>query len=386
MRNKILFFLITCFLFSDNISFGQCPAPVANYPDSACSGVPILFSNTTVGSNLISEWDFNTSENYNNPVGSLVLNNPANLVSSLGLDLVFDNSQYYAFSINTSGNLTRFDFGNSYENNPTINALGNLGILSNCGDIRILSNNGNWFGFINTFSNQVIRLNFGNNLINIPTATALNLSASLFSTPYYIDIEKIGNNFIGIISNYSGGNITVIDFGNDLQNNNPNGFNISVPFSNPISAAITMDCGEIYAIVGYASGYSPVLINFGTTVSATPNSITPLNSSLAMSYSTFPKNILFFVSNYYDYQKKLVSQADVYKGNEIYMIIKGRDNKWNLPINCGNVINTDCDETVVAPPIALAGPSSNVKAAHASLPTVEVNAPGVSAPAAVSTL
>jgi PKD repeat protein len=284
MRNKILFFLITCFLFSSNISLGQCPAPVANYPDSACSGVPILFSNTTVGSNLISEWDFNTSENYNNPVGSLVLNNPANLVSSLGLDLVFDNSQYYAFSINTSGNLTRFDFGNSYENNPTINALGNLGILSNCGDIRILSNNGNWFGFINTFSNQVIRLNFGNNLINIPTATALNLSASLFSTPYYIDIEKIGNNFIGIISNYSGGNITVIDFGNDLQNNNPNGFNISVPFSNPISAAITMDCGEIYAIVGYASGYSPVLINFGTTVSATPNSITPLNSSLAMSY------------------------------------------------------------------------------------------------------
>lgn len=68
--------------------------------------------------------------------------------------------------------------------------------------------------------------------------------------------------------------------------------------------------------------------------------------SLFISHPALHPNgrVLFFVSNYYNYQKKIVNKSDVYRGNEIYMIIKKRDNNWTFPINCGNIINTDCDE------------------------------------------
>ena len=277
MKKSILF-LAVFVLTIVNVK-AQCPTAIANFPDSACTGSSIQYSNTSTGNNLTTEWDFNISDTKTIPAGNFILNNVPGLGSGLGIDFATENGNYYAFSINLSGNLTRYDFGNSINNNPTTTSLGNLGVLPNCVDIRILFDNGNWYGLTNTFSNQIIRINFGNSLINTPTATILNLPPSLFNTPYYMSAEKIGANFYAIVSNYSGANITVVEFGNSLSNDNPNGYTITVPFANPISAVLTIDCDEIYAIVGFASSDPLVQIDFGTTMSATPISFNPLTAT-----------------------------------------------------------------------------------------------------------
>ncbi len=282
MKKSILFLVVL--LLTIIQAKAQCPTAIALFPDSACAGSAIQFTGVSTGNNLTSEWDFNASDLRTNPTGSLILNNPSGLGSGLGIDFSIENGNYYAFSINTSGILTRYEFGNSINNIPITTTIGNLGILANCVDFRILFDNGNWYGLTNTFGNQIIRIDFGSSLMNSPTPTILNLPTSLFNTPYYMSAEKIGDQFYAIVSNYSGANIAVIAFGNSLSNNNPNGYTITVPNAFPISTVLTIDCNEIYAIVGYAAGYPFVQIDFGTTVTSTPVAITPLNVTTNSSY------------------------------------------------------------------------------------------------------
>ncbi len=282
MKKSILFLAV--FVLTIFQSKGQCPTVSVNFPDSACAGSPIPLLSTSAGNNLKTEWDFNISDIQTIPTGNFILNNPSGLGSGLGIDFANENGNFYAFSINLTGILTRYEFGNSMSNSPTTTTIGNLGILANCVDIRILNDNGNWYGLTNTFGNQIIRLDFGNSLMNTPTPTILNLPTSLFNTPYYMSAEKIGDQFVAIVSNYTGANITVVEFGTSLSNNNPNGYTITVPFAFPISTALTIDCNEVYAVVAYAAGYPMVQIDFGSAVSATPTAINPLNVTTGTSY------------------------------------------------------------------------------------------------------
>lgn len=294
MKKSILFLAVLVLTIIQ--AKAQCPTATATFPDSACAGSPIPFAGTSSGNNLKYEWDFNISDTKTLPTGNLILNNPSSIGSCLGIDFTLDNGNYYAFSVNLSGNLTRYDFGNSINNSPTTVTLGNLGVLTSCIDFRLLNDNGNWYALTNTAANQLIRLDFGSSLSNTPTATILNVPSSLFNSPYYMAAEKIGDQFYAMVSNNGGANITVIEFGNSLSNNNPNGYNIAVPFSYPVSIAFGIDCNQVYAIVAYSAGYPFVEIDFGSTISATPAAINPLTVTTS---SPFRRLDLFNDGNNY---------------------------------------------------------------------------------------
>jgi PKD repeat protein len=280
---KLSIFTLLLSLLSGYI-FGQCPTASFTLPDTICQNSSIQLINSSIGNSLKYSWDFNSADFKNNITDKVSGTYPASLGASLGIDYALDNGNYFAFAVNTSGNLTRFDFGNSLDNTPAINSLGNLGLLASTVDFQLLNDNGNWYALTNSFNNSVYRLDFGNSLTTIPTVVTLNIPTNLFSTPYYLTAEKIGNNYIAIICNYSGGNSTIIDFGSSLTNNTPNAFNINLPNSNPISAVLTSECDSIFAIVGYAAGFPMVMINFGTLVSPTPLSITPLLTNSGASF------------------------------------------------------------------------------------------------------
>lgn len=72
--------------------------------------------------------------------------------------------------------------------------------------------------------------------------------------------------------------------------------------------------------------------------------------NLFISHPTLHPNgrVMFFVSNYFNFQENTYSNVNhnqkAYSGNDIYMNIKNKQNIWSEPINCGNVVNSDCDE------------------------------------------
>lgn len=283
MRNYLHILLSIFFLQLSFTSFSQCPTAGFLLPDSACEGSLINLTNNSTGSNLSYHWDFNSSDLNLIPQGNIIGTFPAELASSLGIDFAYDNGNYYAFSINTNAILTRFDFGSSIDNVPVPTTIGNLGLLFSTLDLQVVNDNGNWYGLING-NTQIFRLDFGSSLTNTPTASLVNVPSSLFATPIYMSLQKLGNNYYATVCNFTGNNLTIIDFGSTISNSNPTSFNIALPNGNPISAALTMDCDSLFGIVGYGAGYPLALINFGTTITSTPISTVPLTTNTATAF------------------------------------------------------------------------------------------------------
>ena len=285
MRNKFLIFLIISFFFSSHLIFGQCPTVTINAPDSACKGASVLFSNTSTGNNLSFNWDFNAADSRFSPLGGLSGNFPPEINSTTGVDFLEENNNIIAICIKSGGDFARIEYGNSLTNTPILTNLGNLGVLGNGNrDFVLLEDNGSYYGIlVNAFS-QLFRIDFGNSLLNTPTATLLTLPPGLMSTPFNIDFKKMGSDFVAIIANNSGGNVTVVNFGNSMSNNAPAAFNIAVPGVGPIAASLVDDCGHLYGIVAYVSSSPFSIIDFGTAVTSTPTSIQDLISNSGTAY------------------------------------------------------------------------------------------------------
>ncbi len=286
MRNKILFFLITCFLFSSNLIYGQCPAVTISAPDSACKGTSVLFSNNSTGNNLSFSWDFNSADATQIPSGGIVGTFANDIATSTGVDFIKVNNNYIAFNLKSFASLVRMEYGNSLSNTPAMTSLGNVGGAIGAGnlDFELFEDAGNYYALINTAFGQLIVLNFGNSLLNTPTSSSPTLPSGLFATAFNMDLKKMGNDIVALIANISGGNVTVINFGTSILNPNPAAYNITVPGTNPITTALVNDCGHLYAFVGYVSASPFSIIDFGTSVTATPVQILNFTNTTNYAY------------------------------------------------------------------------------------------------------
>ncbi len=285
MMNAIHKLVIAITLFSFAEVKAQCPTVIISAPDSACKGTSVLFSNTSTGNNLSFNWDFNAADSRVSPLGGLSGNYPPEISSTTGVDFLEENNNIIAICIKSGGDFARIEYGNSFTNTPILTNLGNLGVLgSGNRDFVLLEDNGNYYGIlVNAFS-QLFRIDFGNSLLNAPTATLLTLPSGLMATPFNIDLKKMGSDFVAIIANNSGGNVSVVNFGNSMSNNAPAAFNIAVPGVGPIAASLVDDCGHLYGIVAYVSSSPFSIIDFGTAVTSTPASILDLISNSGTAY------------------------------------------------------------------------------------------------------
>lgn len=280
--------LILLYILASTRSEAQCPTPSISAPDSACKNIAVSFTGTATGSNLIYEWDFNASDTRFVPAGGITGTYMAEINSTTGVDYFKENNNYIAICLRSGGNLTRIVYGNTLNSTPTVTDLGNLGTLgAGNRDFAIVEDNGNWYGvLVNAFGN-CIRIDFGSSLLNTPTVTPLTIPGGLISTGFNLDLKKMGNDFICMIANNSGGNVSVLNFGNTMANAAPTCYNIAVPGTGPISAFLLNDCGHLLAFVAYASGSPFSIIDFGSAVSPTPVSIQDITTNSQSAYREF---------------------------------------------------------------------------------------------------
>lgn len=278
MRNLLQLLVAISLIFSTQLQ-AQCPVAGFSLPDTACTGSGIQIQNTSTGTNLRYEWDFNANDLSLSPATTPLGNFQGTLGSSLGFDVIKSGGNYYGFNMNLGGVLSRFEFGNSLSNIPAVTALGSIAGLGNAVDISVLEENGNFYALVNTLGGNIVRLEFGNSITNIPVAVTVNVNSALFNTAYYHTVYRTPSETFLLIANIGNNAITVINFGSSVTNNNPAAGNISVPGANPISITVGRECGDFYGFVGYGGNTNISRIDFGPAISATPLQVTNLTTA-----------------------------------------------------------------------------------------------------------
>ncbi|MEQ9280467.1 MAG: PKD domain-containing protein, partial [Balneola sp.] len=218
------------------------------------------------------QWDFCSGELHETPVVTEINSLSGDLRD---IEIVSENNLWYGFVVNKSGkNIIRLDFGNSLENDPTINNLGNIGgLLNKPAPIKLLKENGDWYGLVhNGGSNQLILISFGNSINSNPSTAAfvVNDVGSEFSNLNY-GYDK--GNLIVALSNYFGSTFTLINFGNSITNS-PTVDDIinTTTVSGAGLSDITLinNCGNWYGLGTGFNNKSLYFLNFGTSLFTIP--------------------------------------------------------------------------------------------------------------------
>lgn len=121
------------------------------------------------------------------------------LQQPIDLHIFKENNNWYGFTVNSAYNtITRFNFTSSFENTPTAENLGNVGILSYPTGIYAIKDENEWKVFIvnggdNTRTGgpwSLTRLDFGSSLLNKPTAMNLGNPGGILYHPRDLTIMK----------------------------------------------------------------------------------------------------------------------------------------------------------------------------------------------------
>lgn len=237
-----------------------------NLPFQLCSGLPVTVS-TNIPANAYL-WVFDSAPIDFNlrslPASSPVL--PDLGIKPAGAAMVADNGQWYTFITSQSGNtLLRLDYGNSPLNTPVKTTVGSYGTDNQLQGIDIIKDNSaqSWYGFA-VNGTQLIRLAFGSSLTNTPTATTINLSTQL-AAPHQISLQKFGTTWVGFIANRDGA-ITRLVFNGGLAQT-PTVYNLPINnYYSPSYFALHQQNGNWYMLVcNYTSG-AISRVNFGTNI------------------------------------------------------------------------------------------------------------------------
>jgi PKD repeat protein len=278
---RSLFFLLLVILTAGK-TFAQCPVASFAIDDSICANTQLVLQNQSSGGTapLNYQWDF-ASGDYRNPIGGSIAGTyPGVVNASLGVELIYDGSNYFGFVANTYGALVRLDFGPDFNNTPVMTNLGNVdGIMGGMFDINIVQSGTDWYGYYHTSGTALIKLYFGNSLTNIPVSTVISMTGGTFSGPYYADLIFDGQNYFYLVANQSGNNISVVNLGSNLSSGSATVNNIPVAAARPLSFTAGKDCDQWYGIVGYENNNSLSRIDFGTSLTNSSPNVVTINPS-----------------------------------------------------------------------------------------------------------
>lgn len=217
-----------------------------------------------------------------------------------GIQVVQNEGKWYALIVggsvlsNTQPRIVKIDFGTSITNPGTATNWGNIGNFNLPVDLHVFKEGNIWYGFaVNAEDNTITRFNFTNSFNNTPTATNLgNVGGLLYPTGIYaindngfwrVFITNAGDN----LRNGTQSSLTRLDFGSSLLNT-PTGVNLGNPggeLKHPRDFTIMKFCGEIvgFAVNGNPSANNLVRLNFGNSLTTTPN-ITSLGNTGSLDF------------------------------------------------------------------------------------------------------
>lgn len=265
-------------------SFGQ----VADFivPDTVCVNQNINIQNTSAGGSTY-YWNFCSGNLTTNPSG-LNFGNIGNLNKPAYSIVAKDGSNYYVFIANNGdGSITRLAFGSSLSNTPIATNLGTFGVLGYYVEgIEIKKDDfsGKWIGLISWGQvDQLIRLDFGNSLNNIPSAENLGNIGGLMSFAHTIFTFNQNGNWFSFIGNYATNSIMRLDFGNSLTNN-PTATNLGNigSLNGPVGFYPIQELGLWYLFVVNRNTNSISRLDFGNSLVNMPTGVNlgSLNNSL----------------------------------------------------------------------------------------------------------
>ena len=270
--NKLLLTLY-CLIVFGNYGIGQARF---NIPESVCVGQSLKVENTSIGGSSF-YWNFCSGSLSNTPQGEN-LGNIGNLNKPVYSSIIKDGVNYFAFITNlTDGSISRLEFGNSLANTPIGTNLGNFGVLNLVEGIQIKKDetSGNWYGLIACFSsNYLARLNFGNSLQNIPIAENLGNVGNLMESTHTLYTFEESNIWYTIVGNYSSSRLTKLNFGNSLGNL-PTAEDLGNvgKLDGPVGFYPVQDNGNWYLYVANQKGNSISRLDFGNSLTNKPTGV-----------------------------------------------------------------------------------------------------------------
>lgn len=270
MRNKILFFLTICFFFSGNLIYGQCPSGNYTLPDTVCPNSSITITNSS--SAISFNWDNGLGDLDSIPTATILPAVAGTLTYPENMKVIFENGNYYGFVPNALASyITKYEFGNSLNNNPTISNLPSDATLSSFqSGIDAVKENGKWYLFVTMYSsNSLVRvemdsINQSSNLIY--TNLAINGPYNPWSIKLY--------DHVGFIMNNQDDKIIRIDF-NGNYGNTPTVLQptVSTGYFNNFGFDVAYDCSS-NNYIGFGTSFSAGVIikfNFGSSLLNTPS-------------------------------------------------------------------------------------------------------------------
>lgn len=247
-------------------------------------GYPVLGSNPRV-----LKIEFGT--NITNPSPSATdWGNIGNMYRPIDLHLFKENDIWYGFTVNSENNtITRFNFTNSFDNQPTAINLGNIGNLAYPTGIHVINDNGDYKVFITNGGNgtttsgvfSITRLDFGNSLLNTPTGVNLGNPNNVLKHPRDLTIIKSCGQMIGFAVNGHPAyrDLVKLDFNNDVSSI-PTGVTLgnvgNLGFPHSISKLFRVN-DDVYAFVTNVNNNTLTRLRFPGCTNSNISSSTAFN-------------------------------------------------------------------------------------------------------------
>ncbi len=280
------------------------PTPAFNIPFEVCLGEQFELGNHSINADRY-EWDFCTNDLATDSLQINQIIDNENFDVPLGSSLIFFKGEWYGFVVNVGDNsITRLRFGDHFNNNPTIEKLGNYGgQLDEPQDIKALVFEEELLLFVsNRNTNKFIRINVGGDIENVSPTTDVLLTGGQDIFNNGIDVVFDGSNFVAV---YTASNfLRLINLGNDPRNIPTEADKIRTSIISNV-----VDIGDIsfyqennnwYGVmVGYSSR-TILRLTFGANIFSNPDSEVIPNGGLG-SDRPYSVSILSEVGNVYGY-------------------------------------------------------------------------------------
>ena len=186
------------------------------FQDTVCKNTPVTITNLSQGASTYF-WKICAGTPLSFPVGISSGPLPGRLHNPLGITLVQEGTNFYAFITNSDDStILRVTYSNSLLSTPVFDVLQIPGILTkNIFGIQVKNDNGNWYGFV-TNGSSLVRLDFGASLANLSPSASTVASSPGMNMAQGLAIDYDGQDWVGFCTNFPAKTIIRFSWGTSL--------------------------------------------------------------------------------------------------------------------------------------------------------------------------
>ncbi|MEL7002913.1 MAG: PKD domain-containing protein, partial [Bacteroidota bacterium] len=247
-----------------------------NVPVQACINELISLENLSSANAQTYEWEFCPGDIEAVPTIANILEDGL-FDRTFAIDYMQVDSTWVAFVPSRANDeLLRLDYGNDPNNTPNIINLGNIGnLLDGPVSIDFMKEGNDWFAFIvNLDDGELLRLEFGDDILSTPTITALGGVLGTFSNPDAVELIRDNAEFKAIV--LAGSIVHVVNFGSSYRND-PSMTSFTIPGTTRLwDISLIKSGNNWYGMATDFSGGDVYHLDFGTNVTSSAT-VTQIN-------------------------------------------------------------------------------------------------------------